>query len=284
MTQLAGVIGERNIFRPEAYSDAANYIETTWRGWGYEVATHPYSVRGHTCRNIEANRIGSRPDRVLLIGAHYDSVFGSPGANDNGSGVAALLELSRLFATSAEPAVTLRFVAFANEEPPFFATRDQGSAVYAKAARQRGDDIRLMVCLETIGYFNDTPGSQSYPPFLRYFFPDTANYIGFVSNFRSRRLMATLADMFRSNSDVPAESIAMFPFVPGVTWSDHRSFWKQGFHAVMVTDTAFYRYPHYHTADDTPDKLCYPELSHVANGLHHALAELAASLADDLPR
>jgi len=284
VTQLAGVIGERNIFRPEAYSDAADYIEAAWRDWGYEVVNHSYNVRGQTCRNIEVSRIGAQADRILLIGAHYDSVFGSPGANDNGSGVAALLELSRLFATSAEPAVTVRFVAFANEEPPFFATREQGSAVYAKAARKRGDDIRLMVCLETIGYFSDTPGSQSYPPFLRYFFPDTANYIGFVSNFRSRRLMVTLANMFRSNSEVPAENLAMLPFVPGVTWSDHRSFWKQGFRAVMVTDTAFYRYPYYHTADDTPDKLSYRELARVTSGLHRALAELAASLVDDLPR
>ena len=224
--------------------------------------------------SIWKSRGAARKDQILLIGAHYDTVRGSPGANDNGSGVAALIELSRLFA-DLEPAMTVRFVAFVNEESPFFATDLQGSMVYADMARRRGDDIRLMVCLETMGCYSDKPGSQGYPPLFKFFYPDQANFIGIVSNFRSWRAMRRLAAAFRRGSHFPLETTAMFPFVPGVSWSDHRSFWVQGFRAVMITDTAFYRYPHYHAVTDTPERLDYPSLAHVTLGLHSALAELA---------
>ena len=272
---LAGQIGERNIFRPQAFQNAAEYIESQWRRQGYAVERFGYEVSGIRCFNLEITRSGAaRKDQILLIGAHYDTVRGSPGANDNGSGVAALIELSRLFA-DLEPAMTVRFVAFVNEEPPFFATELQGSMVYADMARRRGDDVRLMVCLETMGCYSDKPGSQGYPPLFKFFCPDQANFIGIVSNFRSWRAMRRLAAAFRRGSHFPLETTAMFPFVPGVSWSDHRSFWVQGFRAVMITDTAFYRYPHYHAVTDTPERLDYPSLAHVTLGLHSALAELA---------
>jgi Zn-dependent M28 family amino/carboxypeptidase len=209
-----------------------------------------------------------------LIGAHYDTVVGSPGANDNASGVSAILEISRLFA-GIELALTVRFVAFVNEEAPFFTRRQQGSMVYAEAARRRGDDIRLMASIETIGWYSDEPGSQKYPPLFNLFYPDHADFIGIVSNFRSRAAMQRLAATFRANSDFPLETAATFPFVPGVSWSDHRSFWRHGYRAVMITDTAFYRYRHYHTPTDTPDKLAYPELTRVTSGLYAAFSELA---------
>ena len=273
--RLAGQIGERNIFRPQALQNAAEYIESQWRRQGYAVERFGYEVSGIRCFNLEITRSGAaRKDQILLIGAHYDTVRGSPGANDNGSGVAALIELSRLFA-DLEPAMTVRFVAFVNEEPPFFATKLQGSMVYADMARRRGDDVRLMVCLETMGCYSDKPGSQGYPPLFKFFYPDQANFIGIVSNFRSWRAMRRLAAAFRRGSHFPLETTAMFPFVPGVSWSDHRSFWVQGFRAVMITDTAFYRYPHYHAVTDTPERLAYPSLAHVTLGLHSALAELA---------
>ena len=273
--RLAGEIGERNVFRPEALQSAAEYIERQWRRQGHAVERLGYEVRGDRCFSLEITQSGTaQKDQILLIGAHYDTVLGSPGANDNGSGVAALIELSRLFA-DLEPATTVRFVAFVNEEAPFFATELQGSMVYAHLARRRGDDIRLMVCLETMGCYSDKPGSQGYPPLFKFFYPDRANFIGFVSNIRSWSPMRRLAAAFRRGSDFPLETTAMFPFVPGVSWSDHRSFWVQGFRAVMVTDTAFYRYPHYHAASDTPDRLDYSSLSRVTLGLHSALAELA---------
>jgi hypothetical protein len=201
---LAGGIGERNIFRPNALADARNYIAGEWDRQGYEVASHWYETRGLRCANLEVTRIGRKyPEQILLIGAHYDSVIGSPGANDNASGVAALLELSRLF-TTGSPATSIRFVAFVNEEPPFFMSRKQGSFVYAHDARRRGDDIRLMVSLETIGYYRDERGSQRYPPLFRLFYPDQGNFIGFVSDFRSRRMTRRLVTSFRAGSEFPA--------------------------------------------------------------------------------
>jgi Peptidase family M28 len=273
--QLAGQIGERSVFCPGALQAAASYIEHEWAQQGYAVTQLGYDVSGVRCLNLETRRPGSvRQHEILLIGAHYDTVPGCPGANDNTSGVAALLELSRLFA-SIEPALTVRFVAFVNEEPPYFLTGQQGSIVYAKAARQRGDDIRLMASIETIGWYSSEPGSQRYPPLFNLIYPNRADFIGFVSNFRSRPAMRRLAAAFRAGSDFPLQTAATFAFVPGVSWSDHRSFWRQGYRAVMITDTAFYRYRHYHQPSDTPDKLSYPELARVTAGLYAAFSELA---------
>ena len=178
--QLAGEIGERNIFRPQALRAAASYIERQWEQQGYVVERLAYEVSGVRSLNLEITRSGgARKREILLIGAHYDTVVGSPGANDNASGVSALLEISRLFA-SIEPVLTVRFVAFVNEEAPFFTRRQQGSMVYAEAARRRSDDIRLMASIETIGWYSDEPGSQSYPPLFNLFYPDHADFIGIV--------------------------------------------------------------------------------------------------------
>lgn len=273
--RLAGDIGERNVFAPEALQHAAAYIEGEWGMSGYAVERLEYDVSGIRCANLVAARKGgSRQSEILLLGAHYDSVLGCPGANDNASGVAALLEISRMF-QALEPRLAVHFVAFVNEEPPFFLTHQQGSVVYAKAARRRGDDIRLMASLETMGYYSDKLASQSYPPLFRFFYPDRGNFIGIVSDFRSSAAMRQLARAFRAQSDFPLQTVSTFRFVPGVAWSDHRSFWRQGYPAVMVTDTAFYRYRHYHAATDTPDKLAYPELAQVTFGLFEAFAVLA---------
>jgi len=273
--QLAGVIGERNTHRPEALAAAQRYIEQTWQDQGHEVLELPYTVAGVSGVNLEITCPGSaHPKQLILVGAHYDSVLGSPGANDNGSGVAALLELSRLL-RGRPLARSVRLVAFAHEEPPYFFTDRQGSLVYARAARDRGDDIRLMIALETMGCFSDAPGSQHYPPLLRRFYPDRGNFIALVSNLRSRRRMRRLAKAFRRVSDFPMEHLATFALVPGVAWSDHLSFWRQGYQALMVTDTAFYRYAHYHSASDTPDKLDYPRLAQVTEALAEAICLLA---------
>lgn len=272
---LAGTIGERNVYRPQALHAAEDYIRQTWRTQGYEVVAQECTVEGVRSANLEITRRGAAcPAEIILIGAHYDSVQGSPGANDNASGVAALLELSRLFA-GVESARTLRLVAFTNEEPPFFLFGNMGSMHYARAARRRGDDIRLMIALETVGFYSDTPGSQSYPPLFRYFFPERANFIGLVSNFRSRRALRQLARAYQDATDFPMQHVATFAAVPGVAWSDHLSFWRQRYRALMITDTAFYRYPWYHTGQDTPEKLNYGEFARMANGLFKALAALA---------
>lgn len=275
--ELAGTIGERNIFRPEALTAAAEYIERSWQQQGYEVTEQTYVAQGVESANLEVSRPGTlRPEEILLIGAHYDSVAGSPGADDNASGVAVLLELSRLF-LRVEPEITVRFVAFVNEEPPFFYWGEMGSKVYARAARARGDQIRLMISLESIGYYSDEPDSQRYPPLFRFFFSDRGNFLGFVSNFASRRWLRRTVEPFEAHSDLPTESVAMFSWVSGIGWSDHLSFWKQGYPAIMVTDTALYRTPHYHTANDTPDKLDYGSMTRATEGLFHAFCSLAAS-------
>lgn len=272
---MAGELGERNIYHPDALHAAERYIQKTWQALGYLVQRQEHETAGIRCANLEVTVAGEcNPGVMLLVGAHYDSVIGSPGANDNGTGVASLLELSRLFVDSPQP-ISLRFVAFVNEEPPFFFSRRQGSMLYARAARLRGDDIRLMLSLETMGYYRDETGSQGYPPLFRHFYPDRANFIAFVTNLRSRRPLRRLLKAFRDSCDFPAEGIATFGWIPGVAWSDHLSFWRHGYRAVMVTDTAFYRYPYYHSAQDTAEKLDYVRLAAVTQGLYGALCRLA---------
>jgi Zn-dependent M28 family amino/carboxypeptidase len=272
---LAGEIGERNIHRSAALHAAADYIRREWKAQGYVVTSHRYAVGAVQSENLEVTVRGkARPDEIILIGAHYDTVPGSPGANDNASGVAALLEISRDF-VGLEPARTVRFVAFVNEEAPFFASGQMGSMVYAKAARARGDDIRLMASLEMLGFYSDQPRSQSYPPLLGFFYPDRGNFVAFVSNLRSRKRLQEIVQTFRAHSDFPAESLAGFESVPGLAWSDQLSFWRQGYPAVMVTDTAFYRYAYYHTAFDTPDRLVYASMARVVAGLRLTVAVLS---------
>lgn len=273
--QLAGDIGERNVFTPAALRAAEQYVREAFVAQGYEVVDQPMTERGVTSANLEATLPGTGcGDQIILLGAHYDTVPGSPGADDNASAVAALLELARL-QRDIRSRRTLRFVAFTNEEPPFFDTSAQGSRTYAAAARREGDDIRLMLSLEMLGYYRDQPGSQRYPPLFRWFYPDRANFIALVSNFRSQRSMRRFAHAFRDSSQMPLEHAATFAFVPGAAWSDHLSFWRSGYRAFMVTDTAFFRNPYYHTAADTPDKLDYERLAEVTRGIHGAVRILA---------
>lgn len=272
---LAENIGERNIYHPDALTEASAYIENVWQEQGYQVTPQTYEVEGIPCSNLEVSHVGIKhPEQILLIGAHYDSVAGSPGANDNGSGVAVLLEMARLL-KGMKTGSTVRFVAFVNEESPFFFREQMGSMVYARQARQRNDDIRLMISLEMLGYYSERPHSQRYPPLFRFFYPDRANFIGFVSNLRSRRVLNRFSAAFRRHSRFPAEHIATFSWIPGVAWSDHLAFWRQGYRAIMVTDTAFYRYPHYHAASDLPDELDYASMAAVTEGVARAVTTLA---------
>jgi Zn-dependent M28 family amino/carboxypeptidase len=201
-------------------------------------------------------------------------VAGAPGANDNGSGVAAVLELARLL-RDATPARTLRCVLFVNEEPPFDQTDVMGSRVYARRSRERGENIVGMFSLETVGWYSEKPGSQRYPFPLSLFYPSTGNFIAFVSNLASRALLHEAIASFRRHAGIPSEGVAAPAFIPGVDWSDHWSFWQEGWPALMVTDTAPYRYPHYHAAEDTPDKVDYERLARLVTGLHGTLRELA---------
>lgn len=277
--QLAGQIGERNVFRHNRLVMAADYIRTTLAHDGYQVGRQPFEVGGIVCENLEAEVRGvQRPDEIIVIGAHYDSVQGSPGANDNASGVAAMLTLARTFAKT-RTARTLRFVAFANEEPPLFQTNYMGSRVYAKRSRERGEHIVLMLSLETIGYYSDEPGSQRFLFPLNLIYPSTGNFIAFVSNVENGFLVQQLVGSFRRQAQFPSEGGALWGLVPGVGWSDHWAFWKEGFPAVMVTDTALFRYPAYHLNTDRPELVQCDRMARVVSGLQAVIAEIA-----DAPR
>jgi hypothetical protein len=272
--KLAGEIGERNMNRYPQLLAAGDFIEASLTGAGLAPRRVSYELRERACHNIEAEIRGSSPD-IVVIGAHYDSVFGCPGANDNASGVAAMLALARRF-TGKPTGKTMRFVAFVNEEPPFFQTDEMGSVVYAKRCKDRGDRITAMISLETIACFSDEPGSQKYPaPGLGLLYPSKGNFIGFASNTGSRALLRTAVSAFRQAGRIPCEGAALPAAVPGIGWSDHWSFWQSGYPAIMVTDTAPFRYPHYHEPSDTPDKLDYDRFALVVSGMESVIAELA---------
>lgn len=272
--ELAGVIGERNVEQPEALEAAARFIEESLSRAGYEPRRQSYAVGRTSCHNLEVEIRGGRSDEIVLVGAHYDSVIGAPGANDNATGVAATLALARRFAGAA-PGRTVRFVAFVNEEPPHFQTADMGSVRYARRSRERGDRIVAMLSLETIGYFSDAAGSQAYPPPIGLFYPSTGDFVGFVGDLASRKLLREVIGDFRAHTLFPSEGAALPAVIPGVGWSDHWAFWQEGYRALMVTDTAPFRYPHYHTTSDTPDKVDYERMARVVAGLERVVRRLA---------
>jgi len=217
---------------------------------------------GRMVRNLETGS-GS-----VVVGAHYDTVPGSPGADDNASAVAALIELARM-------RLPARFVAFANEEMPYFHTNEMGSQAWAQAARQRGDAIDAMLSLEMLGCYSDAPGSQRYPPGVSALYPDRGNFIAFVGDIGARRLVRRAIGAFRRHAKFPSEGLAAPAAIEGVTRSDHWPFRLAGFQAIMVTDTAYNRYPHYHLPSDTPEKLDYLRMARVTLGIAEVIKELA---------
>jgi hypothetical protein len=270
---LATAIGERNVWRGATLDTTAAYVRSAFAD-GFHLDEQSFEAGGVRLHNVVAEKPGAS-DGIVVVGAHYDSVRGCPGANDNGSGVAALLEIARLLAPYS-PARTLRFVAFPNEEAPFFGTDAMGSLRYARRCRERGEAIEAMLSLETLGYYRDEPGTQAYPLKLGALgYPPAGNFVAFVSDTRSKRLLHRIVDAFRRTTAFPSEGLAAPAWVPGVAWSDHAAFWGEGYPGVMVTDTAPFRYPQYHTPDDTADKLDYDRLARVTVGLARVVSELA---------
>jgi Zn-dependent M28 family amino/carboxypeptidase len=213
---------------------------------------------------------------VVVVGAHYDSVEGgTPGADDNASGVAGLLALARRFGKTPS-ARTLRFVAFANEEPPYFQTEEMGSLVYARGCAARGERVVAMLSLETMGMFSEAPGTQHYPFPFDALSPSTGDFLAFVGNVRSTKLVRDAVATFRRTRMLPAEGAAVPDLAPGVGWSDHWSFWQTGVPALMVTDTAPFRNANYHEESDTPETLDYRKLARAVVGLAAVIEALAA--------
>ena len=263
----------RNFIEKQGLASAKKYITGQFEASGYQVEFQEYQLSGDVVANIEVTHGGTTyPDEIIIVGAHYDAVPGAPGANDNGSGVAAILELADRFKDKNFPR-TVRFVAFVNEEPPNFQTGNMGSYVYAKHAVREKQNIIAMFSLETIGYFRDETGSQHYPMFFNLFYPNKGNFIAFVGNLGSRGLVTKSIRSFRAHATFPSEGIAAPAFIPGISWSDHWSFWKHGYPAIMITDTAPYRYPAYHTSEDTPEKVDYEKMVYVVKGIEKMIQE-----------
>jgi Zn-dependent M28 family amino/carboxypeptidase len=275
VVELAQTIGERNVYRRTSLARARDFIATRMRDSGLQPKLETYSVPTCACSNIAADIPGTtRAHEVIVIGAHYDSVTGSPGANDNATGVAAMLALAENAAKTPH-ARTLRFIAFVNEEPPFFQTDQMGSRVNAHASHARGDDIVAMLSLETLGCYSDEPGTQSYPsPLLRLIYPSRGNFVTFVSNLGSRPLLRHVVETFRDHARIPSEGGALPEWVSGVGWSDHESYWREGRPAIMVTDTAIFRDANYHRRTDAVEHVDFERLALVVEGLEHVVADL----------
>jgi Zn-dependent M28 family amino/carboxypeptidase len=221
-----------------------------------------------------------RPDEIIIVGAHYDTVPGSPGANDNASAVAALLSLAQRLAECRLDR-TLRFVAFVNEEAPYAHTPEMGSWVYARRCRERREQVTGMLCLETIGYYSECPGSQRYPRPLELIYPSTGNFIAFVGSTRYDRFVRQVIRTFRGYEPFPSLGGALPETIADIGRSDHWSFWQEDYPALMITDTAPFRYPYYHTADDTVDKLDFEKMARVVRGLAKTLVELVGKVHDE---
>ncbi len=273
INKLAVEIKARNFNNYENLNDAADFLESSFEEAGYKVNKQEYKIDNKTFTNLEVEIKGvEKPDEIVIIGGHYDTAFTSPGANDNGSGVAAVLELARRFADK-KPSRTLRFVEFTNEEPPYFWTENMGSLVYAKGCKERNENVVAMLSLETMGYFSEEEESQKYPFPLSLIYPSQGNFIAFVGNINSSQLVKKTISYFRQQVKFPSEGAAIFSQIPGVGWSDHWSFWQQGYQGLMVTDTAPFRYEHYHTLADIPDNIDYEKLARVVSGLEKVVRE-----------
>jgi hypothetical protein len=278
-TDVRGVASRpHNIAHPEALADAAAYIEASLRAAGHVPIFHRFNVDGCAVCNIEvviSSRLGSKPHAAtLVIGAHYDAPDDSPGANDNGTGVAALLELARSLAT-VELDRRLRLVFFVNEEQPYGKTADMGSYRHAKALRDSGEPVLGMIALETIGHFSDRPGSQRFPFPFGLLFPDRGNFVAFVGMTRARCFVFDVVAAFRSVAPFPSIGGVAPGFIEGIDLSDHWAYDHFGFPALMVTDTAPFRNPFYHSPADTPDTVDYVGLARVTKGLDAMIRRLS---------
>jgi Zn-dependent M28 family amino/carboxypeptidase len=272
---LAKDLTPRDADHPERLAPVADYIEAQLAPHTNRLTDQPYTVDGVTVRNVIA-RFGPETGARIVIGAHHDTAGPYPGADDNASGVAGLLELARLL-DGADLSCPVDLVSYPLEEPPYFYTDQMGSAVYARALKKQDVAVRVMLSLEMIGYFTDDPNSQQFPLFvLRPFYPSEGNFIAVVGKWGwgQRRLVRTVRDGMQQATPLPVHSINAPRIVPGIAFSDHLNYWHAGYDAVMITDTAFYRNPHYHSPSDTPETLDYDRMAQVVDGVRGAINAL----------
>jgi len=277
---LAIDVGPRGTHSPLAYRLAEDHLGAALAGAGFEVRRHGWEANGVRCVNLETVLPGSvHPERIVVLGAHYDSVVGCPAANDNASGVAGVLAIARRL-QGRPRACTVRFVLFGNEEPPFFNLGEMGSQLYARACRDAGDDIRGMACLETIGYYSGQRGSQRWPGnLLSLGLPDVGDFICMVGPVSARSFIERCAEAFERRAAFPLLAAAVpETLAEQVSWSDHRGFNEVDYPAFMVTDTAPLRYPHYHLPSDTPEKLDYGSMARVVAAMQSVVEDVADSM------
>ena len=272
--RLAGDLSPRDAGHADNLARAAAYIRAEMERARGRVSEQQYEVMGKTYTNVIAT-FGAETSERIVVGAHYDAAGALPGADDNASGVAGLVELGQMLGAANLP-LRVDLVAYSLEEPPFFRTRHMGSALHAQTLRRQGADVRLMFSLEMIGYFSDEPGSQQFPvSFLGLFYPTRGNFISVVGNFSNGLSVRRVKRAMRSAAPLPVFSINAPRSIPGIDFSDHLNYWENGYDAVMITDTAFYRNGNYHTASDTPETLDYRRMALVVEGIYAAVLDLA---------
>jgi len=270
---LAEELIPRDSAHPGNLQKAADYIRGEFEKTEGNVREFPYEIRGREYR-IVSLLFGPETGERIVVGAHYDAPPGSPGANDNASGVAGLLELAHALSSTA-PSKAVELVAYPVEEPPYYRTKAMASYVHADQLKKNRVKVRFMIALEMIGYYNDGSFSQSYPfPLFRLTYPSKGNFIAVIGRLRDGFLVRRFKSAMRGASKVPVYSFNGPSIVPGVDLSDHLNYWKKGYKALMITDTAFYRYDHYHGAGDVPDNLDYERMAEVVSGIHGALMHL----------
>lgn len=275
---LSNKIGSRSVFEHHNIEATKDYIVSRLKEFGYTPELQSFPYEGKEYSNVIASIKGTvRPDETVVIGAHYDTVFGTPGADDNASAIAVLLEMCRIL-KNFSPERTLKLIFFVFEEPPMFRTEYMGSFVFVKEAKRRNENIIAMLSLEMLGYYSEKKGGQSFPlPLMSLMFSTTPDFIAVVGNLQSRNLVKKVRDAIRECSGISVETLSTVSFVPGVDFSDHRSFWKMGYPAVMITDTAFYRNPNYHTENDTIHTLNFEKMCDLLHGLVNVARRLTSS-------
>ncbi len=273
---LSQDLGPRDVEHPENLDRCADYIRSEFELAGAQVSGQPFERNGVTYRNVSA-KFGPESPEIVVVGAHYDTAGPRPGADDNASGVAGLIELAGLLGRS-ELSMRVELVAYTLEEPPAFRTKDMGSAVHARSLTASGTEVRAMIGLEMIGHFSDAPNSQRYPiGALGMLYPNTGNFIAVVGRVGGANLVRTVKRAMSESSSLPVHSLNAPSFVPGIDFSDHLNYWNEGFPAVMVSDTSFYRNRNYHTINDTADTLDYLRMAQVVVGVHAAVLVLSES-------
>jgi len=269
---LTGTPQPRNFQHSHSLDSAGSYIESIFEGYTARVERQNYKGTAGDFFNVIA-RFGPEEGKRIVVGAHYDVCYDQPGADDNASGVAGMLELARLLSENESVLQQpVELVAFSLEEPPFFRTYEMGSFIHAKSLKDAGAEVEMMLSVEMIGYYSDEKGSQGYPlGIMKAVYPSKANYIAVVGKLGGGKPIRRAKRAMRKYTDIPCRSMSGPSFIPGIDFSDHLNYWHFGFPAAMITDTSFYRNDNYHQETDTPETLNFEKMAEVVKGIYHAV-------------